>query len=194
MDTLTHGCFGLALGWALAGPPRQQEGPEDPAGTVAVQTARAVVWAAVLAAEAPDLDVFIRRIPGLWWVGHRGITHTLVAAPFIALAVALGVRLCLRRARLGPLWGTALLSVLVAHYFGDVITYRGIRPLLPWSSWRLSWPILPSFVDLRVILPLVTAAVAGGLRPAWRRWAGVGALGWLAVYLGYREWLYALAH
>ena len=43
--------------------------------------------AATLAAEAPDLDI-------VWgWAGpvaglahHRGITHTLIAAPFVALA------------------------------------------------------------------------------------------------------------
>ena len=44
--------------------------------------------AMTLAAEAPDLDVFLGfRGPVAGLEHHRGITHTLIGAPFVALAV-----------------------------------------------------------------------------------------------------------
>lgn len=152
---------------------------------------RAVPWLTLLAAEVPDLDVFVRRIPGLAWVGHRGISHSLVAAPFIALAVALVIKLCFRRTRLTTLFPLALGTLLVAHLLPDVITYRGIRPLLPWSQWRLTYPLIP-LVDPFVILPLAAVLLVGWIRPLWRRRAGVAGLAWMGLYLGYRALLFFL--
>src|ERR1700729_1452908 len=65
--------------------------------------------AMTLAAEAPDLDVFWGfRGPVAGFEHHRGITHTFLGAPFVALA-ATGVCWLIHRFRrkkpgLAPRW------------------------------------------------------------------------------------------
>lgn len=159
MDTVTHAALGIVIGWLRR--PGEGEG-EAP-------TNRAVPWATLMAAEAPDLDVFIRRIPGLEWVGHRGITHTFLAAPFLALGVAAVAKLLFRRARFSTLYAWSLGALLIAHLGADVITYRGIRPLLPWSQWRLNYEIMP-FIDLLFSGPLLIALGLGATLALAGRW------------------------
>lgn len=159
MDTVTHAALGIAIGWLRRPGEGEAEAP----------TNRAVPWATLMAAEAPDLDVFIRRIPGLEWVGHRGITHTFLAAPFLALGVAAVAKLLFRRARFSTLYAWSLGALLVAHLGADVITYRGIRPLLPWSQWRLSYEIMP-FIDLLFSGPLLIALGLGSTVALAGRW------------------------
>lgn len=177
MDNVTHGAIGILTGWS-------RKGGDDPV------TARAVPWAAFMAAEAPDLDVFIRRIPGLGWVGHRGITHTLAALPFTALAVALVCKLLFPRARFHVLFIWAAASMFLAHLVADVITYSGIRPFLPWSAYRASYEIMP-FIDLNLSLPLVLAVLLGWWKPQWRRKLAVGVGAGALLYLGARAGAYA---
>lgn len=196
MDTVTHAALGIAIGWL-----RRPGGAE-----VEAPTNRAVPWATLMAAEAPDLDIFIRRIPGLEWVGHRGITHTFLAAPFLALGVAAVAKLLFRRARFSTLYAWSLGALLIAHLGADVITYRGIRPLLPWSQWRLNFEVIP-FIDLLFSGPLLIAlglgsslALAGrwvasrrreegqrqGVRLSPRRAAAATFALWALIYLGGR--------
>ncbi len=92
MDPLTHGLLGAVtaqLGF------RQRLGG-------------GATWAAVAAAMLPDVDVFIPRVTA--WLGHaandlplllehRGVTHSLAAAPVIGLAVAVIWRLATRSKR-----------------------------------------------------------------------------------------------
>lgn len=182
MDTFTHGFLGLAVGWAAGGAPNREQ---TPAGA----TARALPWVAFMAAEAPDLDVLIRRLPGLEWVGHRGITHTFVAAPILALLITVAVKAVFRQARVAILYATSLGTLLVAHLLMDVITYRGIRPWLPWSQARLTYPII-TFIDLRVSLPLAAATLIGWYRPQWRRQVSLAVLAWVGLYLSFRAWVY----
>lgn len=158
MDNLTHGLLGLAVG-AL----RRPDGGGD--------TDRAVLLGALVASELPDLDT-------LWpapdevmnaLMAHRGLSHSLVAAPVIAL-VATGVaKAIFRGARMGPVYLYALLSVLLAHLVPDLWTGWGTRVLLPFSADRISWDIA-MVVDPFVTLPLLAGAVwAWRRRPVWRR-------------------------
>lgn len=158
MDNITHGSIGLIVGWLRRTDPTR----EDP------DTDRAVPWATFMAAQAPDLDVFIRKLPGLEWVGHRAITHTLIALPFTALAVALICKLFLRRARFPVVFGWAALGMFVGHLVADVITWTGIRPFLPWSHHRVSYEIMP-FIDLSFTLPMLLVVALSVMRPDWRR-------------------------
>jgi inner membrane protein len=86
MDNVTHSLIGIALGsLALRVFPRAAELPKH---------SKLVVWTAVLANNAPDIDVFL---PSLFKGGslmglleHRGFTHTVTMVPVLAI-VAVGL-------------------------------------------------------------------------------------------------------
>ncbi len=75
MDPITHAASGALLAYAL---PAKYE-PE---------TRLLVVFAALMAAS-PDVDVFFATLPVDYILLHRGITHSLVAVPILALLWAL---------------------------------------------------------------------------------------------------------
>lgn len=186
MDNITHGLLGLAIG--LARP--RDGGPETRLRPTPTDTDRAVIVAALLAAELPDLDVFSGLVfgggPLSEYVYHRGITHALVAAPVVAL-IATGIAwLFFRKARLGTVMLWSLLSVLVAHLANDWFTGWGTRLLLPFSEARigLDWV---GIVDPLYTLPLLTAVILAFRRPLQRRRWAVGVLLYLFIYVvGYR--------
>lgn len=144
MDTLTQGLLGAVtaqLGF------RQKIG-------------RDATWMAAAAAVAPDLDIFVApllalsgaEMDGLEHVSsHRGVTHSLVAAPVLALAIA-GLWWWARRrvhearsqspggtdTRPPPfrlLYGCTLVAVL-SHPLLDWCTSYGTQLLAPFSSAR----------------------------------------------------------
>ena len=146
MEPLTHFLTGACLG--RAGLNRK--------------TAHATL-AAVLAAEAADIDIFWSMAgPVEELKRHRGITHTLIGAPFVAGAVVGGIWLWhfwrgRRRRRLanaldesakgppGPLsaaprqeirWGWLYLTALIAalsHLVLDWTNNYGVRPFFPFN-------------------------------------------------------------
>lgn len=98
--------------------------------------------AMTLAAEAPDLDVFWGvRGPVAGFQHHRGITHTLVAAPVIAL-VTVGVVWLIHRWKkkpplIAPRWGLLWLFALFAdlsHLLLDYTNNYGLRPFFPFNG------------------------------------------------------------
>lgn len=136
-----------------------------------------------LAFEAPDIDsVFYFRdsIAGLQH--HRGITHSLVGAPFMAagvVAIVYGFHRW-RSARqkviaedapggtvpkLLPNWkllyGYALLGSLV-HLFQDFTNNYGVRPFAPFNEKWYSWDIV-FIVDPIMLLAMFLALVLPGL-------------------------------
>jgi inner membrane protein len=181
MDSLTHALLGLSLG-AL-------RKPDAPRGMPLTPTDRAVLLAAVIAAELPDLDY-------LWPAGdpvlgmlkaHRGISHSLFAAPLIALAAAGLAKAFCRGSRFGPVYLTASASVLFAHLLADAWTGWGTRLFLPLTSARvtLDWMMV---IDPWFTLPLLAGAVVAFLRrPFFRRSLLMGggvALSYLALRIG----------
>lgn len=121
--------------------------------------------AMTLAAEAPDMDVlwgFRGPVPG--FEHHRGITHTFLGAPFVALVVT-GVVWLWHRSRSRPpvipprwaiLWLLSLLAAL-SHIFLDWTNNYGIRPFFPFNP---RWYAL----DIAFILePVIFAALLTGL-------------------------------
>jgi len=128
LDNLTHSLIGLTA--AKAGLEKL-----SPGATILC----------VLAANAPDADI-ITGILGDRWIylrHHRGITHSIVGALAIAIALPLIfylVGLLVARIRKRPpsvkLVGLLIASLIATatHPLMDWTNNYGVRPLLPWSS------------------------------------------------------------
>jgi inner membrane protein len=161
--------------------------------------------AMTLAAEAPDMDVFWGfRGPVAGFEHHRGITHTFLGAPFVALAVT-GVVWLWHRFRKQPpilaprwivLWLLCLLAAL-SHIFLDWTNNYGVRPFFPfnprWYSLDIAFILEPV-----VFAALLTALVVPGIlgladreigadKPVFRGrgWA-IGAMFLIGIDLGVR--------
>ncbi len=133
--------------------------------------------AMTLAAEAPDLDV-------LWGIHgpvaalehHRGITHTFLGAPFIALAVTGFVFLWHRLRKRSrkpiqavestansappPRWTLIWLFSLVAalsHLLLDFTNDYGLRPFFPFNPHWYAWD------TVFIVEPLMLLALFGAL-------------------------------
>jgi len=128
--------------------------------------------AMTVAAEAPDLDMFWRlRGPVDEFAHHRGITHTFLGAPFVALAVTGVVWLWHRSRRTQPalaprwvlLWLLSWLAVL-SHIFLDWTNNYGVRPFFPfnprWYSLDIAF-LLEPVVFAVLLLALVLPAILG---------------------------------
>ena len=133
---------------------------------------------ATLAAEAPDVDMaWSVRGPVDVLQHHRGITHTLVAAPLLA-ALVVGVVWLWHRwrqrgatasqsaaqpVRWGWLWLTALLADL-SHLVLDWANTYGLRPFFPfdrhWYAGNLVF-IVETAMLLVLVLALVVPSLLG---------------------------------
>jgi inner membrane protein len=135
------------------------------------KTAYAVL-AMTLAAEAPDIDVlWSLRGPVAGFEHHRGITHTFLGAPLVALAVTVLVWLWHRtRGEPAPLtprwawiWCLSLLAVL-SHIFLDWTNNYGVRPFSPfnprWYSLDIAF-ILEPVIFAALLTALVVPAIFG---------------------------------
>jgi inner membrane protein len=166
----------------------------------------------VLAAEAPDLDVFTElggRIFG--FAHHRGITHTIIGGPFVAAFVVLVIWLWYRfwgqrrwkagkaPPRWGVLFGLAWLACAV-HVLLDFTNNYGVRPFEPisyrWYSWDtvfivepVLWIILVGGLLLPSLMGMVTDEVRSSRAKAPRGRAGaVVALVLVVVFWGVRDY------
>jgi len=125
----------------------------------------------VLASEIPDLDIVTALGGSVSYLKHhRGITHTLLGAPFVAagtLALVYGIYRFLRsrghQFKLPPNWRLLYLYALLAallHIFLDFTNSYGVRPFGPfswkWYSWDIIFildPILLAVLVLGLIIP-----------------------------------------
>lgn len=121
-----------------------------------------------LAAEAPDLDVFLQfRGPVYGFAHHRGFTHSFLGLFLVAglvVAFMYGVwRLRNRKTRnnvpprWGMLYGLAYLSGLT-HILLDFTNNYGVRPFWPFSEKWYSWDIV--FIVEPVLLIVLIAGLA----------------------------------
>lgn len=154
MDIATHALLPYAAALLVLGLWRR--GAEGDRARMALA---AVVGAAGF---APDLDGVLRplvkRIDALWFLQHRGLSHSFLGAPVFALVLVL---LLAGAARFWPrvfglfAWRWAFVPALVAgswtHLALDWVTYAGVPALFPfsdarfsleWYHWLIAW-LLP---------------------------------------------------
>ena len=123
----------------------------------------------VLASETPDLDIVTLFGGSVSYLQHhRGITHSLLGAPFVAagtLAIVYAIyRLLLARGRkpkIAPNWRLLYFYALFAslvHIFLDFTNSYGVRPFAPFNRSWYSWDI--AFVVDPVILVILVLALA----------------------------------
>ena len=165
-----------------------------------------------LALEAPDIDSFSYFGGGINGLQHhRGITHSFVGAPFVALlvvAIVYCVNLWLQRGKnargapkLPPNWKLlycyALLGALV-HLFQDFTNNYGVRPFAPfnekWYAWDIVFiidPVMLVALLLALTLPALMALITeeiGSAKPQFRgRGAAIFALLCLAAVILVRD-------
>lgn len=165
MDNVTHSLIGVLL--ARASLPW-------------TRSIRGAVWAAVLASNAPDIDIVAgpffddRRLGYL--VHHRGYTHTFVAALLLGVGCAAIARWRDPKAAKGPIAALALLAAAL-HIGADAWNNYGVHPLWPFDA---RW-FYGDFVF--IVEPLLWAAL---LPLAWTTATGRGwrvLLAVLAVFL-----------
>ena len=158
--------------------------------------------AAVLAAEAADLDI-------LWSLGgpveelkhHRGITHTLIAAPVLAGVVVGAVWLLHRwrerrrkrrdialiqsgKAPPAPRWGWLYLTALIAalsHLLLDWANNYGLRPFFPFNPrWYagsfifIAEPVIWALLLLALIVPWLIGLTEGEIGARRKTFRGRG--------------------
>ena len=165
--------------------------------------------AMTLAAEAPDIDVVTGwGGPVTVFCHHRGITHTFLGAPLMALAVTgvvWGVAALQKRlrgqpprqpVRWGRIWLLALLADL-SHLLLDFTNNYGLRPFFPFDAHWYAWSIVPIFEPtlfaallLGLIIPGLLGLVDGEMRR--RQATEFRGRGWAIAALCFAALLYAL--
>jgi membrane-bound metal-dependent hydrolase YbcI (DUF457 family) len=171
MDTITHGIAGALIG----------------KGFFSRKAARVVVFSATVGAMFPDIDVVAEiffRDPLAIVKYHRAITHSFVALPFFAVALAfltlVGVAFLRKNYprfadlepptwdRLSIVYGVAIAS----HILLDGMTSFGTRMWFPISQQRVAWDIL-FIIDFTftsfVLLPQIAAWIFKEREEATRR-------------------------
>lgn len=147
MDTITHGLIG-----ALA----SKTGFYQKAGRIATV-------AFTTGAIFPDIDVVTSLLgPDFSLRYHRGITHSVIAAPFFALL--LGTIFY----RFSSFKNLKVLVMMVAlgiysHIFFDLITSYGTVIFDPLSTERYAWHLV------FILDPFITLPVLIGLILSWKR-------------------------
>lgn len=179
MDNITHAALGIAAGAVM-----HRRGSSLPAAALT----------GLLAAEAPDLDIFIRSAgdPLVAFRWHRHFTHSFAFMPIWALLSA-WISAWLFRKNHNVGWRDLLLPGMagaLTHLLCDGCTSYGTMLLWPFNDSRYAWDCLP-IIDLFATLPLLVLAVL-----AWRRHsarlATIGLL-WFASYALLGVWQQARA-
>ncbi len=174
MDNVTHTLAGVAL-----------------ARSGLSETTRGATLAVVLASNLPDVDI----VTSLWGSAtylehHRGLSHSVVGAPLLALALAVVLRIALRGSRLGPLLLCSLAGI-AGHVFCDLWTSYGTRVLLPFDSTWYAWDTV-FIVDPWILLLLAVGLFLSLRLPQPKRTAAV-TLGLVLAFVGARGVLHAQA-
>jgi inner membrane protein len=206
MDTLTHALSGALVARLVCARPAAEEpasvgdgGPGRFAAAWDRGPGALAPWQAVtvgfVAAAFPDIDALAQLAGDMAYLRHhRGITHSVLAAPLWALAVAwlMAAAFASTRRRAGgwkPLFPIALAAICL-HIAGDWITQFGTMLLQPLSDARFGLGAV-FIIDLVLSGLLVAGLALAALWPR-RRWpAALGlaaVVAWVAVaWVGKQE-------
>jgi inner membrane protein len=179
MDNLAHSLAGLVLAQAGLG-----------------RTTRGATAALVIASNLPDIDIVSWALGTTSYLAHhRGLSHSIIGAPLLAVALALLLRLILRGSQLRSLVVCCLAGV-AGHVFMDLWTTYGTRVLSPfdqtWYGWDLVFIMDPFVWALLAGSAIACALLAARGSAMAARAASVG-LGLLLTYVGARAILHAQA-
>ena len=182
MDTLTHALSGALLARATApAAPRPEQ-----------LNIRLRTTIGFLSAIFPDSDFILRLADTLTYLNfHQGITHSIILLPLWALL--LSVLLAFSTHKRYPwqaFFGVVSLGIAI-HILGDLFTAYGTMVFTPFTSWRISLPIL------FVLDPYFSAIIIVGLVASYfwseRRKIARITLIILACYLGFQMILHQQA-
>lgn len=122
------------------------------AASASLPVAIGAVWLGVAGGGYPDWLDLKSELKGSLRLRHRGASHgfpvgiVVIGVVYLALTSlatgAVGVPNWMQLSqRTAVIWTTAFGLGLATHLIGDACTHAGIRPLLPFSRWRM-W-VLP---------------------------------------------------
>ncbi|GAA0341610.1 metal-dependent hydrolase [Bacillus carboniphilus] len=132
MDTGTHIVMGIALGGIST---------LDPVVANSAPTGTAVLIAAILGSQAPDIDTVLKlKNNATYLKHHRGITHSIPAVLLWPIAITVAMMLFFPEANWFHIWIWTFLAVFL-HVFVDIFNAYGTQALRPFSSkWvALGW-------------------------------------------------------
>jgi inner membrane protein len=163
MDNITHSLTGALAAKLIA---HTSTGEKKDGG-------RTLFWLLVVSANLPDADIALRWVSDYfsYVVAHRGITHSVVFAPILALIPAGVFFFFSREKTFSLLWLVALLGIVI-HICFDVITSFGTRILAPLSSQRhsLDWMFIidPLFTGILAVTMILQRQFAQNARSITR--------------------------
>ena len=173
MDTLTHALSGALLARATApAVPRPDQ-----------LNLRLRMTTGFLSAVFPDSDFILRLVDTLTYLNlHQGVTHSIILLPLWALLLAVLFSFSThQRYSWQAFFGIVSLGIAI-HILGDLFTAYGTMIFAPFTSWRVSLPII------FVLDPFFTAIITVGLVTAifWPKQRGIATttLIILACYVG----------
>jgi inner membrane protein len=145
---------------------------------------------AVIAANLPDIDI----VTSFWGTAayldhHRGITHSLVGIPFLALLLTFAMYFF--SGNFGKTYAIALIA-MATHPALDFLNSYGYRPFLPWSG-KWYYGDLLFIIDPYIDVALLVGILLGWKWPEWKRAGAFISLGLATLYIGAKLQLHSTA-
>lgn len=174
MDNLTHSFTG-----GLAAKVSEHYGI-----TLTLGHRRLLFWLFVFSANIPDIDVALNLVadPLFSITHHRGVTHSILFAPFFALIIAAPFYYLGSLRNFRALWTIALTGILI-HICFDLITAFGTQIFAPLRETRysLDWMFI---IDPVFTGSLGTLLVFGKIFSRFARVFTIAATVFAGLYLG----------
>ena len=145
---------------------------------------------AVIASNFPDIDIITALSSTATYLEyHRGITHTFVGVPLLALGFTAVMYIFS-----GNFWKTYLVALIAmsTHPLLDYTNTYGLRPFLPWNPTWYYGDLLP-IIDPYLDAVLFTGILAGEVSRHNKRFITWLCLGIVILYLGVRLELRSMA-